>query len=193
MSPFLLSFQRVVVVVLAKRENRIQIDNEIKMLFAFDHLSSRHTCCLHCNLAELQSAERTNKRSMRLPRIIYVLYLFSMTYSVDLFIFHVQLLLHSIIVVCDGTGLEHFCFEWNELLTERHMFKSQLNFYWNCSKLFADEMWKYFWTNLQNVSVWWIHPHICLHGCEMQLAKYSSERSKVQSILNWMTSLKHKN
>lgn len=60
-----------------------------------------------------------NKRERLLARIIYILYLFSMTYCIYLFTFHVQLLLHSIIIVCDDTGSEHFFFQVEMIFGQR--------------------------------------------------------------------------
>lgn len=64
-------------------------------------------------------------------------------------------------------GIRTFFLSGNDFRTERHMLECELSFYWNCSKLFAEKM-------LARQCVWREHPHICLHGCEMQLTKYSA-------------------
>lgn len=108
-----------------------------------------------------------NKRERLLARIIYILYLFSMTCCIYLFIFHVQLLLHSIIIVCDDTGSEHFFFKWKWFSDKETHVEVWIEF---LLKLFQIIRWKM----LARQCVWREHPHICLHGCEMQLTKYSA-------------------
>lgn len=87
--------------------------------------------CLHSNLARIQNAEWTNDRGY-FQELSTFRYLFTMTCSIYLFIFHVQLPITALFdyrrVRWHGIEMRDTCLNVN-----------WVSFYWNCPKSFAEK------------------------------------------------------